>query len=406
MNPKPCWLVFYLAVLSFSVAHSQYCFSPESLFTKKHGIPFVPRVSCESSPAPLLVLDEQSLSFLDCTSLIPHCRYCNETSCLHCDDDFELFEGPDGIIDCVCAQGAMQVDDHCELCPAGSFSDTFNAEVCTSCPAGKWSLKGSTTCELPCDPGYACRNGSRTPCGPGTFSIGNMAYCITCLDDTYSTDRVNIHCASCPDHSHISSAYPEFHDALKDCLCDVGYFFFISDCKLCLPGFYCENGTSCEICPSGTFSVPGSTSCSDCPPGEYSYGGFSRCDPCSPGEYSLRNASAWCDPCELGTYSDTPGSTECRNCPPGTFGPDWGMTVCTDCPPGEQQGLDGKSTCEKCDPGTISPSPHGVSCEFCAANTYAESSGLSACKDCDWGTYSVTGASICLTCTPEVPGCF
>ena len=55
----------------------------------------------------------------------------------------------------VCAKGYFLDDKTCDckLCPIGTYSDTEDADVCTSCPPGKTTFqKGSDRISL-CQPG-------------------------------------------------------------------------------------------------------------------------------------------------------------------------------------------------------------------------------------------------------------
>uniref|UniRef100_A0A3Q1GPE9 Tyrosine-protein kinase ephrin type A/B receptor-like domain-containing protein n=1 Tax=Acanthochromis polyacanthus TaxID=80966 RepID=A0A3Q1GPE9_9TELE len=65
---------------------------------------------------------------------------------------------------------------------------------------------------------------------------------------------------------------------------------YTSECFPCRPGWFSPNpgSSSCEPCPSNTYSVKGASSCTSCPEHHYSHEGWAECKvrpPCSEKDY-------------------------------------------------------------------------------------------------------------------------
>uniref|UniRef100_A0A673BA97 Si:dkey-153k10.9 n=1 Tax=Sphaeramia orbicularis TaxID=375764 RepID=A0A673BA97_9TELE len=147
---------------------------------------------------------------------------------------------------------------------------------------------------------------------------------------------------------------------------------YTSECFPCRPGWYSEapGSSSCQPCPSNTFSVKGASSCTPCPENHYSHEGWAECKvkpPCSEEDYfqihtacdsegktqilyhwvepkiCLENVTGAvelpatgqrepCPPCNPGYYNSN--DSTCSPCPPGTHSD--GTYVCRDCPAGTE----------------------------------------------------------------------
>ena len=103
------------------------------------------------------------------------------------------------------------------LCPAGTFSGTFNATACASCPPGFYSGVGATMC---------------TGCSAGLFSgTTGSSTCTSCSGGSFSAANA-------------------------------------SGCGICSAGAYSNTGASgCVQCAANTFSVAASSACASCPVG-------------------------------------------------------------------------------------------------------------------------------------------
>ena len=99
------------------------------------------------------------------------------------------------------------------------------------------------------------------------------------------------------------------------------------------------SAATCEICPTGWSSDPGSIKCGKCEGGKYDnvdgdervcincqkgrYRGidddFSKCSDCPSGYYTDKTEQRFCLACNAGQYSNTVGVHSCKNCPEGKF---------------------------------------------------------------------------------------
>ena len=90
----------------------------------------------------------------------------------------------------MCNPGEYQDEEQgtfCKRCEAGRFSNTTNAsssDVCSECPAGKWSLQGLSKCDT-CPAGRSSNNTGLTsgddctpvPAGKFSNASGNAEHC-------------------------------------------------------------------------------------------------------------------------------------------------------------------------------------------------------------------------------------
>uniref|UniRef100_A0A8C5FYW2 UPF0577 protein KIAA1324-like n=1 Tax=Gouania willdenowi TaxID=441366 RepID=A0A8C5FYW2_GOUWI len=146
---------------------------------------------------------------------------------------------------------------------------------------------------------------------------------------------------------------------------------YTSECFLCRPGWFSPSpgSSSCQPCPSNTYSVKGSSSCETCPEHHYSHEGWAECKerpPCSERDYFQIHTACdsegktqvlyrWVEPkiCVenvTGTVSlpATGWREPCPPCNPGYYNSN--DSTCLPCPPGTHS--DGTSACAKCPAGT------------------------------------------------------
>lgn len=147
---------------------------------------------------------------------------------------------------------------------------------------------------------------------------------------------------------------------------------YTSECFPCRPGWFspAPGSSSCQPCPSDTFSVKGASSCAACPEHHYSHEGWFECrlrPPCSEADYfqihtacdsegktqvmyrwvepkiCLENITGAvelpasgqrepCPPCNPGYYNSN--DSTCLPCPPGTHSD--GTFACVECPAGTE----------------------------------------------------------------------
>lgn len=213
-----------------------------------------------------------------------------------------------------------------------------------------------------------------------------------------------------------------------------------NNCKLeCNLGYYAP-GSSCEICPAGSYCPSGATLATKCPAGQYSDEGASTCTACpapyttgaagtgktingcsvflKQGEYVSNGKVTTCPAgyyCLGGTtYYDNNGATEC---PAGSYCPA-GKSEPIQCPtdaPYSRAGAKSADECFSCSPGTYrdetvtecTTCPVGHYCENgqkkeCPAGRYNDQTGQSSCQKCPGGTYNAkTGQTQCTEC-PDI----
>jgi len=186
-----------------------------------------------------------------------------------------------------------------DACPAGAYS-LDDAQVCTLCPAGKYSGTVAATSSATC-----------ISCDAGTYSTAAGASsgqtCTNCPNGTYSSTigaSVAGTCLPCPANS---SSYPG-SKLLQACVC--------------LPGFSGSNGGACSPCNSSTWCLYGQTY--PCPPN-------SRSGPMSS---SLGQCL-----CVGGFYGDSsmggPDLTVCQVCQRDRWCPGMAVNASYACPDGK-----------------------------------------------------------------------
>jgi hypothetical protein len=211
----------------------------------------------------------------------------NTSSCAQCAPG--KFAGAPGLTECVsCEKGSYAASTGsmgCLPCPAGNFSDFDGAAECTQCSPGKYSdHDGMPFC-------VSCADGKHNP-----FSGQSLpGDCVDCSPGTYGNGTAQSTClrADCPG----GSAATKFGAKTSD------------DCTECEPGTYSTGGnrTSCETCPEGTYSPPGSAMCTPCP---------TSCATCT---WTATPTAAWlldscCRNCADQAVCDTFAEVECHSC--------------------------------------------------------------------------------------------
>ena len=361
----------------------------------------------------------------------------------------------------MCNPGEYQDEEQgtfCKRCEAGRYSNATNAsnsDVCSECPAGKWSLQGLSKCHT-CPAGrssnvtgltsgddctpvpagkYAKTSIEAIPCAIGKYQdeIGQTS-CKVCAAGTYTIDEGKTLCTAVA-----AGKYANASGSAVDC--PMGQYQDEegqTSCKLCSAGYYNdqEGQISCDApCEAGKYSLTGASFCQNCPAGRYSnQTGLSSGDDCTPvphGKYASASGSGV--DCPIGQYQDEPGQTSCKLCSSGYYNDKEGQISCdTPCEAGKYS-LTGASFCQQCPAGRYSnqiglssgddctPVPAGsyesndnftlcpvgqyqneegkTSCKLCLAGHYNDKIGQSSCNDkCVAGKYSLAGGSFCIDC--------
>ena len=159
----------------------------------------------------------------------------------------------------ICEAGKFKVDDGggggrdsggggggCRECPSGFFSDSFNAENCTACAAGKFASDEAEDTD-----------------GSGVAS-GAVA-CPSCPEGTYSSSNATTICSLCPAALGFSSS-----GGSRSCdSCLSGYYFDVGlqTCKPCPAHANCPGGEDFYVLPGFWHTSADSTNIFECSQG-------------------------------------------------------------------------------------------------------------------------------------------
>ncbi len=150
-----------------------------------------------------------------------------------CDPGYGCVAGSVSPRPALCSPGRYSTSGVCVDCPAGVYGSSFgltNASCTAPCPGGRWGAPGAGTadCSGACPAGYACPAGftSAIPsdsfkCPAGRFSLDGSSACRECAAGYYGADvgltidTCSGECpagASCPSGSSAPTPYvPTMH---------------------------------------------------------------------------------------------------------------------------------------------------------------------------------------------------
>ncbi|XP_033971267.1 zonadhesin-like [Trematomus bernacchii] len=286
-------------------------------------------------------------------ALCPPGRYCSSSGlaaptgvcspgylCIHGSVSAQPEEGPTGgrcSPGSYCPQGTSLMVP----CPASTFSSVDGAvsvEVCQPCLPGHYCAEvGLSSPPGLCNPGFYCREGSRTATPWGNYTVTGE----TTPTSPHSGNSTmgQFHGGVCPAGHYCPKG------SAKPSPCPPGTFLGMSaaeseaDCAACYPGSYCPSWaqTSADLlCPPGGFCPPGSVSGHQpghrCPPGHACPLGSAEPDICSPGTFQSVSGQHTCNSCPPGFYC-MEGSVVPSPCPMGSVSASAGRTSLADCPP-------------------------------------------------------------------------
>uniref|UniRef100_A0A3Q2E832 Endosome-lysosome associated apoptosis and autophagy regulator family member 2 n=1 Tax=Cyprinodon variegatus TaxID=28743 RepID=A0A3Q2E832_CYPVA len=301
-------------------------------------------------------------------------------------------------------------------CPAGMFLE-MSTQLCTPCAAGSYSLgsglrfdqwdaipAGFTSLASFLDPGpngediQACNSSSWTP--QGLYLESNRDECTVSLVYAVHLEKQGSvsFTYQYPDNNIFFEFYvngrPEVSlksgtnilywrttgilvggKMVKPVLLkniQIEGVAYTSECFPCRPGWFSPmpGSSSCQACPSNTYSGKGASACSACPEHYYSHEGWAECKvrpPCSEKDYFQIHSACdsegktqvlyrWvepkicvenvkgavnlpatgqrepCPPCNPGYYNSN--DSTCLPCPPGTHSD--GTYACVECPAGTE----------------------------------------------------------------------
>jgi len=180
----------------------------------------------------------------------------------------------------------------CSTCPAGKISVRLHNAACTSCPPGK--TQKETTCEL---------------CSRGRFQMTSENSGSICSEECPAGKYSNLGASVCTS-------------------CSIGRYQIMVEteieiypkCNPCLGGYYqsVTGSDTCIKCEPGTFSLDGAAHCTQCPEGKFQK--FRAYPETSMERVTYDRADAQltiCESCPLGQYNNRPGRIRCQLCPLG-----------------------------------------------------------------------------------------
>ncbi|XP_077105722.1 uncharacterized protein LOC143764221 isoform X2 [Ranitomeya variabilis] len=337
----------------------------------------------------------------------------------------------------------------CRPCPSGYSCDPTSG-LLNPCSPGYYSREGELHC-FPCPDGFVCPDGrdwklcppgqesaeNRTrcvDCPPGFFSTWSSSTCLPCLPGSYCPFAGKIHtvisptgflkdgsgqissciCSNCPSTLNVGDHH---QSADLPVTCQPGHYVTTEEqlvCKLCPPGYFCNDGSTKTPCPAGTFSdkegLLQQNDCILCPAGFFCLEGMSQL----PGDIYLCPAGFYCPigtrnshgyPCPAGTYNDQPGQGHrgsCKICSEGLFCQEGSSVSGFPCSKGKFCPA-GISREQDCPPGTFtahSAASRIEECSLCPAGFYCLSNTTYPIP-CPPGTYNhLEGQDEAGDCTP------
>ena len=319
------------------------------------------------------------------------------------------------------------------LCSSGTFSDIVAAEECEPCPEGHFCSAGTVTPEQ-CPPRHYCPAGSAEPvfCPNGTYTLNDTVglasaeQCSPCIAGHFClAGEIVGECiagficyqgSSAPNPTGsdptVGEPCPEGFYCLAGTLspspCPLGLFNIhiggaqIEDCTLCPPGRVCRIGSFfAELCMPGFYCMNGTAS--PCPPGTYAPSSgaedMSFCLPCEAGYYCPNESTVLFThtPCPIGSYCES-GSVIPTPCPSGTHRNTtraMNISECYLCPSGLYCADNGTvhgvpcAITESCPEGSVAPLP-------CPPGFYCPEPDLRL--PCPPGQYCPEGSSTFIPC--------
>ena len=204
-------------------------------------------------------------------------------TCIQCPSGYAgAAEAATDFSQCVeCAAGRVSSDATgflCEDCAAGSYAPDVRMVTCFNCPSGKYSTTvGSTSPDC-----IACSAGRYGPApGAGSEAEG----CPDCPAGTWGDAAEMELCNKCAAGKASAATGATLESTCVECALGSVAPAGSGACANCAAGKYSSNRVSCALCPSGTFSsaagASSGSSCAECAPGLYSPAGAESCTQCN-----------------------------------------------------------------------------------------------------------------------------
>ena len=345
-----------------------------------------------------------------------------------------------------CPPGQYSSQGTCTACATNTFTTTYGASSCSSCPSGSTTQgkTGQTTCV--CSAGYSqtgsgttlsctpCTSGSTysntpgtsqctpcaspdsstwqytvTACTPSTGTViatsaaGNCTTGVTYnkgyIAGTSSVTGAAGTCTACTpctaagtNATVTNGGCSGTNDRTCSYACSTGYAKTSTDtngCSQCATGYgnTTAGGLTCTVCTPGTnyTSAPGTGACTSCPTPTNTYDYVTAaCTATTPTAITSRATS----PCTTGYLS---GFIQGSSSQVGNAGT---CTACTQC---TAAGTNATPTLNGCS-GTTGPGTCSYSCNTGYAKTSTDTNGCSQCAT-GYGKTNTTGSLVCTACT-------
>ena len=242
---------------------------------------------------------------------------------------------------CICPAGRYLSDQYtCSLCPVGSYCLGGTSSY-TGCTSGQTSIAGSinsAACYSPCSgnatasaattssgatcvcrAGYAGNGITCNSCAAGSYSPAGAASCTQCAAGTYAVGAASANCTPCAAGTTVPGAVSSNAcytvGACSPNASSTSATTSAGPICTCLVG-YAGNGTTCNACGNGNYSVTtGASACSQCPAGTASNATVqsTSCPTCAAGQYSVAGASV-CSNCPTSSSNSVAGSVAASAC--------------------------------------------------------------------------------------------
>lgn len=336
-----------------------------------------------------------------------------QTSCTPCAPNSSAAEGSSY---CQCKPGfenTTTIDGNfaCSPCQPGQYKDLTGNSPCIACPAGTSNANKAS---------HKQEAESCTPCRNGEYSLDGAANCTQCGANFYQPpgtgQNSSATCLPCPDHAEsgagsfrkTSCKCKEGHsgeDGETCTACPPGSYDPVDtshECQPCAAGFFqnlsaAVGESACLPCSENTFSAENSSSCVACPGNASSPAESTRASSCACNIGFAGQNGSECGVCELGFYADETGLSDCLSCEEGEYSGSGPTQFCLLCAKGTYQNETNSSSCVSCPVGATTTAEGAEHYDQCECDAGFVNIGGN-CTECAPGTYDDTSPDECKKC--------
>jgi hypothetical protein len=306
----------------------------------------------------------------------------------------------------------------CSKCPAGKYSSGGNATICLDCPPGKYAVSlGKSSC-VSCPINFYSKNSGASSCdecGPSFSAFAGSSSCVrtsvcsqfrtlsgasprsfkavavNALDGNGDFFHARVTCQALTHGSDVAMIDDEeilsllSNDTLVKST-NASFWVGLNLDESLTYRWVKDNSKAPFVpwCDEKPFNFDGQRQFAVLTP-ELCLADVSTDDnfPFVICEMDARNCDAMCVP---GTFTSLQSSntTSCFLCPPGKYSEGYAVSSCTDCPLGRFSGSSGMTVCTECGSGSYSDQKGSKNCNLCpqGAVTASGVSGSSSIFDC------------------------